>query len=86
MIPTPDLSHLTQEDFKHVYEPAGVFFRHCRKRIGLTVDKKTSEDTFLLLDALEHDAEELLALHPTVCLEIGYLTHMSTSTVILTFI
>ncbi|KAF9458349.1 S-adenosyl-L-methionine-dependent methyltransferase [Collybia nuda] len=51
MIPTPDLSHLTKEDFEHVYEPA--------------------EDTFLLLDALEVDAQDLKNIAPTICLEIG---------------
>jgi len=51
MIPTPDLSHLTKEDYLHVYEPA--------------------EDTFILLDALEEDAEELRNSKPLVCLEIG---------------
>ncbi|KAG8887331.1 hypothetical protein FRB98_000200 [Tulasnella sp. 332] len=30
-----------------------------------------SEDTFILLDALERDASELQALKPTICLEIG---------------
>ncbi|KII93707.1 hypothetical protein PLICRDRAFT_402164 [Plicaturopsis crispa FD-325 SS-3] len=30
-----------------------------------------AEDTFLLLDALEQDADELKALHPLICLEIG---------------
>ncbi|PIL30952.1 hypothetical protein GSI_07121 [Ganoderma sinense ZZ0214-1] len=51
MIPTPDLSHLKAEDYKHVYEPA--------------------EDTFILLDALEEDADALRDLQPRVCLEIG---------------
>jgi release factor glutamine methyltransferase len=31
----------------------------------------TSEDTFLLLDALEQEAENLKALQPQICLEIG---------------
>ncbi|GBE78428.1 S-adenosyl-L-methionine-dependent methyltransferase [Sparassis latifolia] len=51
MIPTPDLSHLTKEDYEHIYEPA--------------------EDTFILLDALEQDAQKLRDLQPLVCLEIG---------------
>ncbi|KAF8898442.1 S-adenosyl-L-methionine-dependent methyltransferase [Infundibulicybe gibba] len=51
MLPTPDLSHISAEDYEHVYEPA--------------------EDTFLLLDALEADAEELKGLNPSICLEIG---------------
>ena len=32
------------------------------------------EDTFILLDALEQDAEELRDAKPLVCLEIGYAT------------
>jgi len=51
MIPTPDLSHLTKEDYKQVYEPA--------------------EDTFVLLDALEADADAIRDLAPKICLEIG---------------
>jgi len=51
MIPTPDLSHLTKEDYKRVYEPA--------------------EDTFVLLDALEADADAIRDLAPKICLEIG---------------
>ncbi|KAA1130661.1 S-adenosylmethionine-dependent methyltransferase [Puccinia graminis f. sp. tritici] len=51
MHPTPDLSHLTTQDFQHVYEPA--------------------EDTFILLDALEADAQRLVSFRPFICLEIG---------------
>jgi release factor glutamine methyltransferase len=67
MIPTPDLSHLKKADYEHVYEPAGdtpfptvnfAWLNH-------------PEDTFILLDALEEDAEILRALSPRVCLEIG---------------
>ncbi|KAH8120652.1 S-adenosyl-L-methionine-dependent methyltransferase [Phellopilus nigrolimitatus] len=51
MLPTPDMRHLTKEDYKHVYEPA--------------------EDTFIFLDALEEEAEELRRTKPRLCLEIG---------------
>ncbi|KZW02638.1 putative methylase [Exidia glandulosa HHB12029] len=51
MIPTPDLAHLTKQDYDVVYEPA--------------------EDTFILLDALEADAEVLRAIKTPICLEIG---------------
>ncbi|KAF9452576.1 S-adenosyl-L-methionine-dependent methyltransferase [Macrolepiota fuliginosa MF-IS2] len=51
MIPTPDLSHLTSEDYALTYEPA--------------------EDTFLFLDALESDVEDLKNSRPLICLEIG---------------
>ncbi|KAF9243826.1 S-adenosyl-L-methionine-dependent methyltransferase [Melanogaster broomeanus] len=51
MIPTPDLSHLSDDDKLNVYDPA--------------------EDTFLLLDGLEKDAEQLKDQQPLICLEIG---------------
>ncbi|KIJ21476.1 hypothetical protein PAXINDRAFT_63754 [Paxillus involutus ATCC 200175] len=56
MIPTPDLSHLSDDDKLNVYDPAGKI-RYC--------------DTFLLLDGLEKDAEQLQKQKPLICLEIG---------------
>ncbi|KAH7915156.1 S-adenosyl-L-methionine-dependent methyltransferase [Hygrophoropsis aurantiaca] len=59
MIPTPDLSHLTKYDYEHVYEPAGMSYY-----LAL-------QYTFLLLDALEEEADEIKKDPPLICLEIG---------------
>lgn len=48
---TPSYSHLTPEDYNHVYEP--------------------SEDSFIMLDALELELPFLLEKKPSICLEIG---------------
>ena len=37
------------------------------------------EDTFILLDALEEDADELRRSKPLVCLEVGYVCVASVS-------
>ena len=69
MIPTPDTSHLTRSDFEHVYEPAGMSES---EQIAQRIFETTiAEDTFLLLDALEQDAQALRDLKPRICLEIG---------------
>ena len=68
MIPTPDLSHLTKHDYEIVYEPAGEIPE------GITVlglETEPTEDTFILLDALEAEADNIRSLAPRVCLEIG---------------
>ena len=70
MLPTPDLSHLSSKDYELIYEPAGEIQTLITRWI-ITHIFTISEDTFLLLDALEKDAEALRAIKPTVCLEIG---------------
>jgi release factor glutamine methyltransferase len=67
MIPTPELAHLSKNDFESVYEPAGPC---CRPKLYRCADFP-AEDTFLLLDALEADQHSLRLLQPRVSLEIG---------------
>lgn len=66
MVKTPDLTHLTANDFEHVYEPAGTY-----KNMPLNATCLV-EDSFLLMDALEIEVERIRLLKPTNCLEIGY--------------
>ena len=68
MIPTPDLSHLTKHDYEIVYEPAGEI---TEDSAVLVLDTKPTEDTFILLDALEAEADDIRNISPRVCLEIG---------------
>lgn len=70
MIPTPDTSHLTARDYEQVYEPAGESLPYPTET--LINHPPLTEDTFLLLDALEADAESLKELNPTICLEVGW--------------
>jgi len=74
MIPTPDLSHLTDEDYNVIYEPAGAykgtFWYQQKRRISKSLFSFT-EDTFLLLDALESDADDLKMSRALICLEVG---------------
>jgi release factor glutamine methyltransferase len=67
MLPTPDLSHLTRSDYQHIYEPAGKL----KLSIWATTTLTITEDTFILLDALEADQRFLKARNPTLCLEVG---------------
>jgi release factor glutamine methyltransferase len=71
MIPTPDLSHLRPEDYEHVYEPAGK----SSQSLKMIQQIPLLEDTFILLDALEQDAEQLKSISPRISLEIG-LVHL----------
>lgn len=68
MIPTPDLSHLTKHDYEIVYEPAG---ETPQEGIVFVFQTEPTEDTFILLDALEAEADNIRSLAPRVCLEIG---------------
>lgn len=61
MYPTPQIGHLTETDYQHVYEPAGQ--PSSRSRLCL-------EDSFALLDALEGDLDQLRLSGP-LCVEIG---------------
>ena len=73
MIPTPDLSHLTRKDYDLVYEPAGTKPTSPAQTVPhILIFFPTAEDTFILLDALEKDADELKRLQPSVCLEVGW--------------
>ena len=80
MIPTPDLSHLTAADYELVYEPAGhnsLPFRLANS--SYVVSRLCSEDTFILLDGLEKEADTLRGLKPRVCLEIGSVNDCSSA-------
>jgi hypothetical protein len=68
MIPTPDLSHLTKHDYEIVYEPAGEI---PQEGAAFLLRTAPTEDTFILLDALEAEADNIRSLAPRVCLEIG---------------
>ena len=75
MIPTPDLSHLTRKDYDLVYEPAGTKTARFIRIIPLIPTlPPMAEDTFILLDALEKDADELKKLQPSICLEVGWVS------------
>jgi release factor glutamine methyltransferase len=70
MIPTPDLSHLTRQDYDLLYEPAGAPYI-CRLNCTFLFLTRESEDTFLFLDALESDADDLKNSKALICLEVG---------------
>ena len=57
-----------------IYEPAGVykgtFWYQQKRRISKSLFSFT-EDTFLLLDALESDADDLKMSRALICLEVG---------------
>lgn len=57
-IPTPQIAHFTEEDYRDIYEPA--------------------EDSFILLDALEKDADLIRLTEPTLSVEIGLVIQRNT--------
>lgn len=68
-LPTPNISHFTESDYEHIYEPAGKVARSLSQLD--TGDDPVLEDSFILLDALELDAQDLRRMNPSVCVEIG---------------
>lgn len=67
-VPTPNLDHLSKQDYEVIYDPAGASppWRRClgccrfRSPWADRLSPPT-EDSFILLDALELDVEELQA-------------------------
>ena len=73
-LPTPYIGHLTSEDYEHTYEPAGEDHpSSARSTLSLLTADLTDapEDSFILLDALEQDANLLRGIEPALCIEIG---------------
>ncbi|THH12142.1 hypothetical protein EW145_g161 [Phellinidium pouzarii] len=65
------LDHLTAYDYEHVYEPAALN-ADLRWQWAQNIRNFTlTEDSFILLDALEKDADDLRLAKPRLCLEIG---------------
>lgn len=68
-VPTPNLEHLSKKDYEVIYDPAGTsspWLQPAPPRLlsdSVVSDRfcAPTEDSFILLDALELDVEELQA-------------------------
>ena len=70
MKPTPNTDLIREPKFFSCYEPAGKVKARTRGQKFANVEMDFTEDTYILLDALEQDAELLQG--STLCLEIGF--------------